>query len=145
MYLVSSDGGRILFGSVIDLGPPPIAGDADCHDWRNCEKASRQFDATVARRFPLGTPQQVLETTLLQQHFERDPHQPKTCTPRGARSPIGVLTIECPEWDPHWDPKNALVYRWGRFPCGSTVGVIWSADRKGRIVHREGYFEYACL
>ncbi len=128
-----------------DPGPPAIAAGIDCHDWRDCEETSRRFDAIVARRFPLGTAQSALEDTLLAQNFRRDPNMPKTCTLRGVQRPIGVLTIECPDWDPGWDPRNELVYHWGRFPCGSTVGVRWSADRTGRIVHTVGYFYYGCL
>ena len=145
--LALSENARLLLGVAlqIDPGPPPIAGNIDCNDWRNCGPASRKFDDIVARRFPLGTPQQTLEAALLEQNFGRDPNMPKTCTPAGANAGIGVLTVTCPDWDAHWDPKNELVYHWGRFPCGSTAGVRWSADRAGRLTHIEGYFDYACL
>ncbi|MEI9887996.1 MAG: hypothetical protein WDN08_16125 [Rhizomicrobium sp.] len=145
--LALSENARLLLAVALqfDPGPPPIAGNIHCHDWQNCESASRQFDEAVARRFPRGTPQQALEAALLEQNFARDPHMPKTCTPKWASAAVGVLTITCPDWDARWDPKDELVYHWGRFPCGNTVGVRWSADRLGRIVHREGYYYFACL
>ncbi|HXC55497.1 MAG TPA: hypothetical protein VNU97_09390 [Rhizomicrobium sp.] len=147
IILVFSENARLVLGALLqtDPGPPAIAGNISCNDWRNCDHASRQFDEIVEHRFPIGMSQQAVEAALLGQHFERYAFMPKTCTPRGARSPVGVLTVECPDWDQRWNPKNELVYHWGRIPCGSTVGVRWSADRVGRIVHREGYFYYACM
>jgi hypothetical protein len=145
--LVFSENARLGLGALlqIDPGPPAIAGNISCDDWRNCAHASRQFDEIIQHRFPIGMPQQALEMALLDQRFVRDTNMPKTCTPRGVRNPVGVLTIDCPDWDQNWNPKNELVYHWGRFPCGSTAGVRWSADRTGRIVHREGFLDYACL
>jgi hypothetical protein len=128
-----------------DQEAPQIAQGLSCEDLRHCGKANTDFDAIIRQQFPAGTTSDALEGELSAQGFHRDPKQPKICTPRGANGPIGVLSVECPSWDGHWNPYNSLVYRWGRFPCGNQAAVMWSADRNGRVTHTEGYLSYACL
>ncbi len=129
----------------LDPGPPKIADGISCEDWRGCGAADRAINATLSRRFPLGSPSYVLDSELSDQGFRRDGIAFKTCHAPDAPSPIGIAVIDCPSWDPHWNPRNRLAYHWGHIPCGNTLSVMWSADPAGRLTHIEGGFDYACL
>lgn len=134
-----------LMGAVLDPGPPPIAGDIRCADWRTCAPADRRFNAVLLRRFPIGSSAQGLESALLAEGFHHLEPSFANCMPHGTKPGVGVPFIECPTWDENWDPRNDLSYRWGKIPCGSAVIVRWSADRSGRLTHIEGGFDYVCL
>ncbi|HXC55053.1 MAG TPA: hypothetical protein VNU97_07145 [Rhizomicrobium sp.] len=125
--------------------PPPMADGIKCDNWRNCSQANAAFTEVLRRRFPLGTPENVLRSTLLAQGFRTLPVSITACLPRGQEAPIGKLVIECPAWDFNWNPRDYLAYGWGGPPCGTDLSVKWSADKSGKITHLEGYYDYTCL
>ena len=125
--------------------PPPIAENVKCENWRNCREASYAFTQILRKRFPFGTHDRVLRTALLDQGFSGLPASITSCLPHGQEAPVGKMVIECPAWDPSWNPENYLAYGWGVAPCGSQLSVKWSADKKGKITHLEGYYDYTCL
>ena len=150
LVIMASPSGKFAAGAllsyVLDPGPPKIADGMSCEDWRGCGAAGRAINATLSRRFPLGSTAHALEAELSSQGFRRDDEVAfRACHQPGTPSPVGVPIIECPSWDPHWNPRNRLAYNWGHIPCGSTLSVMWSADRFGRLTHIDGSFGYACL
>ena len=124
---------------------PPIASGIYCFDPLHCGEASRALTHILLRRFPLGTHEDVLRSALTAQGFRSLPSSISACVPRGKVPPIGIFAIDCPAWDPEWNPRNYLAYGWGWHVCGHGVNVMWSSDKAGRITHLEGHYDYTCL
>jgi hypothetical protein len=127
--------------------PPPIMGAIYCDSTYDCRTATRAFTAVVQQRFPVGSSQDEVESALAKQGFHHLPASIKTCVSVGEGAPIGVEVIPCPPWDSNWNPRNYLKYDFsGPLPvCGSAAIVLWSADKRGRIIHIEGYYDVTCL
>ena len=126
--------------------PPPIAGGTDCVSWHDCREAHEKFNATLRRHFPAGSSQANLEHELMAQGFQRDPRTPTNCLRREETAPIGVPTIECPNWDQNWNPHDRLVHHTAGFPlCGRDIGVWWSSSKAGNLTHVEGFYSITCL
>jgi hypothetical protein len=147
--VATSDRARIAFamllGPIFDPGPPEMIGDIRCDDWRSCVRQNQAVDAIFRKRFPVGTPAKNLEATLSKEGFRHFGPVLDRCSAPGDVEAVGKVYIPCPNWDAHWKPKNHLIYGWGSLPCGSSIGVLWSTDRTGRVMHTEGYYDYGCL
>lgn len=124
-----------------DPGPPKILGDTRCTNRRQCAAAHVALNATLHRRFPLGTTQRALVSALNAEGFQPRPASLAQCGP----APPGKQSTPCPAWDPNWNPRNNLEYDWGKLPCGSSISVKWSVDARGVITHLEGSYDYDCL
>ena len=125
--------------------PPPIAAGI-CRDWSKCEDPGAAFDAILRHRFPPGTPESLLRSTLMAQGFANfDNPDVSTCQQKDrAPSSLGTV-LDCPDWDPHWDPHNRLTFGWGDMACSDVLTVQWSADAAKNITHIAGGHYYVCL
>lgn len=123
--------------------PPPIAEGLTCDDMNDCAARDKAVDRVLNRRFPNGTSSAVLASILRAQGFTSLAPSVRTCGPQ----PVGSWAIDCPSWDPHWSPRNYLEYSWGSWTiaCSHNLGVMWSTDKRGRITHVAGIFDYRCL
>lgn len=130
---------------ISNANAPPIADGIDCKGPQDCEKASVAFNVVIHRRFPLGTPENVLRTMLATQGFTEAVTDIKTCTPEGQSGVVGQMMIYCPTWDRNWNPRNLLEYAWGDIACNRVAHVQWSSNYEGKIKHIEGGIYYACL
>jgi len=128
LELVATKG---LAGTLPHLVPPPIAGDVKCEDWRNCSKANYAFTQILREQFPLGTHENVLRAVLLRQGFSSLPASITACLPRGHEASIGTMVIECPAWDPNWNPRNFLPAATLRFERHSDLARTNRTLRRG--------------
>lgn len=112
--------------------PPPIAEGQTAE-----EELSRIFE----RKFPPGSNESALRTTLLRQGFKYPPTPAQQCLPAGQPAPVGGAFYRCPTYD----PSKMLEYQWNNFPCGETILVFWSAGENGAITQIKGEYTRACL
>jgi hypothetical protein len=94
--------------------------------------AGDDLNTFFRQKFPVGTDETIVRTTLLQQGFTR-PHPALACRPRNGDP--------CPAYD----LSRTLEYAWGRIPCGNQVVVWWTASDHGAITDIGGYHHFACL
>jgi hypothetical protein len=80
-----------------------------------------QFSLRLARRFPVGSSEQLLATELRREGFSLIDRDRPTSTQRDAK----------------WHRDG--------FPCVSDAEVSWTADRNGRIATIDGMYGYVCL
>lgn len=125
--------------------PPPIADDIKCKSWRDCREASERITLILNRQFVAGTPSRMLTSKLLAEGFHKRSIILHSCLPPGQAGRVGQTVIQCPNWDSNWNPNNELVFEWSGVPCGNEISVRWSADKKERLVHLQGYFDEVCL
>jgi hypothetical protein len=118
---------------VANSGPPAIAeGHITNKDWLHWEDASKKFTAILVRKFPAGTSETVLKSTLLAQGFEApSPPSPALivgCIPEGKPKPVGRSYTLCP----NWDVKRTLEYDWGGLPAASMYRFLgWPTLKTG--------------
>jgi hypothetical protein len=126
--------------------PPPIAeGQITPEDWTHWDEAGRKFTAVLARRFPSGSNEATLKSTLLAQDFHFPKPPPTNCLPPGQEAPIGVVYYRCLTSDAMKALERTLVYEWGRFPCTKSLSVQWSAGDRGEITNVRGSYYGVCL
>jgi hypothetical protein len=89
----------------------------------------------LRQRFPLGTNETVITTTLLRQGF-RLPKPPSACGP-----PAGQVILPCPVRQ----PSRTLEYEWSQFPCGDKATVWWTVGDHGAITDIGGRHSRVCL
>ncbi len=111
--------------------PPPIFADSHWGDVTDFLK----------KKFLLGTDAEVVKATLLSQGFTPPRPPPVACWPKGKPAPVGQVIFRCPVHD----PNKTLEYQWGRFPCGDTIVVWWSAGDRGELTDIGGYHDHGCL
>jgi hypothetical protein len=127
--------------------PPPIAeGQITEKDWHHWDDGGRKLTAVLTRRFPIGTNEATLKSTLLAQgfHFAKLP-PPENCVPPGQSAPVGVIFYHCLSPDRKKALERTLEYIWGRFPCSQSLLVEWSVDDRGEIANVQGYYHGVCL
>ncbi|MBO0696205.1 MAG: hypothetical protein J2P56_08915 [Verrucomicrobia bacterium] len=95
---------------------------------RNKHEVSRKLTALLRRKFPTGTSEGALKSTLLNQGFKPPPQPPADCVPPDDRGVVRRSYNICPPYD----PGKALLYSWGNFPCGQTLVVRWSTTTATR-------------
>lgn len=116
--------GPLAFGSHIanTLGikstypahPPTIAQDVD-FSWPGNWSNNPQWTAILQRRFPQGSNEATLQSTLREQGFAID------------------------------TPRRTAKYEWGGMPCLYTLRVNWSAANNKKINSVNGGFGMGCL
>ncbi|HEY2071626.1 MAG TPA: hypothetical protein VGG48_18850 [Rhizomicrobium sp.] len=120
------------------FSPPPIVwgviaeGDANPQRYQDVAK---KITIALMRQFPIGSPAENLRSSLLLQRFDLD------CPALQRRTPCLAA------WDPFQGKQydQSATYRWGVFPCGDDVKIIWSTDKAGRITKLEGFYGRSCL
>ena len=126
--------------------PPLIAFDLHCKTLYNCNDAGAELTNRLVEKFPVGTRENILVDYLSSQGFHRRREAVSKCLPYGETPTIGVPFINCPPWDPDWNPENELSFEWSTNPaCGSQVGAVWSTDKQKRITHLQGWYDVTCL
>jgi hypothetical protein len=121
-------------------------------DWGKSheQSVSDRFNSILTRKFPIGSSEDALVQTLVQEGFQyARPAQPG-CIPedKAWKMPIGQVFVPCP----HWDPKHHLRYSWAphELPptfwafCSQTIGVTWDA-KDGKLTQITGYFGGDCV
>ena len=127
---------------VANTDPPPIVEDQLAGvDFRTQTEASRKLTALLQRKFPVGTNEATLESTLLNQGFKRLPVPPIDCLPPGQPVPAGGVFPVCPTHD----ANKTLKYRWGSVVCSQNIIIRWSADDRRNITRINGIYYMACL
>ena len=99
--------------------PPPILEDQLAGGAESNSDASRRLTAFLQRRFPTGTSEGVLKSTLLDQGFS-------------------------PYRQGGYDPNKTFEYTWGRLPCGASLIVWWTADDSGKIDKVSSAYRSVC-
>jgi hypothetical protein len=122
--------------------PPPIAEDqlADA-SWRNQAEATRKLTALMQRKFPTGSSEGALKSTLQNQGFKPLPPPPVDCLPPGQPPPVGRVFTPCPTYD----RRKTLEYGWGSGVCGQTITVRWSTDDRDNVTRVDASYYMACL
>jgi hypothetical protein len=146
LFLSSGVRNVALAQPVVHAEPPQILGKIRCHSWKECAGPNREFTAAVQQRFALGTLESDLKEILFREGFSLDEKSPATCLRPGQYPRVGELSVNCPDWDPHWNPRNRLSYWWARnAACSDEIVVLWSTDNQGAITYIEGRFDGGCL
>lgn len=130
----------------LHCAPPQIARGLSCENLFGCERAYKDFNEILRRRFPAGGDASLLISELTKEGFRYPPHPQKKCVLAGNSPYPDVPFAECPPWDPDWNPKNTLsyIFRDERPICAHEIDVIWSADLRNRIKHVQGFYSLTC-
>jgi hypothetical protein len=145
LFILKPEGTMILIGVLIaplihNTHPPPIAEDQLAGaTWQNQAEVSRKLNELLQRKFPTGTSEDSLKSTLANQGFKLLPPPPGDCVPRGQSPPVGRVFTPC------YDPSNILRYDWGNGVCGQTITVRWSTDDHHGITDVHATYHVACL
>lgn len=148
--LVFSPSTRLVMGIMLsglnDPGPPPIAqGVITQEDWPNFEAASAKLTRVLQSKFPIGSKDDVLRSTLMEQQFRPMEPPPPDCIPPDQQAPAGVVFYLCLTPEQEEKRKRTLVYKWGGGVCVSTISVVWSSDETNALTHVEGSYYGTCL
>jgi hypothetical protein len=131
----------LLLAWAVGLGPlfsnshPPATADGLFTSWdsRLWGEDHRKFIAILEQKFPVGTNEAQLKSTLLSQGFK--PATARNCEPESN------VYHRCP---PH-DQRKGLSYAWNSFPCGQFIEVWWTAGDSGDINWISGNHFGGCL
>jgi hypothetical protein len=120
--------------------PPPIAKDQLVGmNWGTEKEASERLTALLQQKFPTGSREAGLRSTLLSQGFEPAPRW--DCLTPGQAAPIPKIYIPCPAND----RTKVLAYHWGDGICAYGIKVKWSVGDSETIEGvRAIYYSY-CL
>lgn len=131
---------------VSNTHPPPIAEDQLVVANRGKDEASHNLSSMLQRRFPAGSSENVLISTLSTQGFK-----PYLLAPNQGR----CLPVYEPRVDPDnhimrmrcdaYDPGRTYKYSWGGGICDSSIIVWWTADERGNILKAAGAYDSVCL
>jgi len=129
-----------------DSRPPPIAqGVITELDSPRFETASKKLTEALQSKFPIGSREEILKSSLLGQGFRSVEPPPSNCIPPGQHVPIGVIFYQCLTPAQEEQRKRTLVYKWGGGICTEFVYVTWSSDELGTLTHVGGRYYGACL
>ncbi|HUI96948.1 MAG TPA: hypothetical protein VLX44_14410 [Xanthobacteraceae bacterium] len=112
--------------------PPPIAeGVVLTGDPTRIMEVGARLTTVLQQKFPVGTSESVLKSTLSRQGFKPVP------PPASCLMPMATLpAAECKQ----------LKYEWGDgLVCAATMWVAWTTDDKGGIASVRGSYFSACL
>lgn len=148
--LFLSPSARLVTGLFIaglsDPGPPPIAqGVITQEDWPHFEAASIKLTKVLQSKFPAGSKDDVLRSTLTSQNFRPVDPPPSDCVPADQPAPAGVVFYPCLTAKQEEERKRTLVYKWGSGVCMNTISVIWSSNEMNALTHVEGTYYGRCL
>ncbi|HEV2504900.1 MAG TPA: hypothetical protein VGV39_17625 [Mesorhizobium sp.] len=136
----------IFIAGLSDPGPPPIAqGVITESDWPHFEAASIKLTKVLETKFPAGSKEDFLKSTLTDQHFRTVDPPPSDCIPPDQPVPAGVVSYQCLTSKQEEERKRTLVYKWGGGFCVNTISVVWSSDETNALTHVEGSYYGRCL
>jgi hypothetical protein len=136
----------IIVAEISRSGPPPLAkGVITGEDWPHFAAASKKLTVFLQTKFPVGSSEDVLKSTLLDQGFRPPDPVPSNCIPRGQQQLIGAVFYQCPTPEQNEQSKRTLVYKWGGGVCMQSISVEWSSDEHGALTRVEGGYYGACL
>jgi hypothetical protein len=127
-------------------GPPQIVeeltGKLRAPNSGNVAEIDKNLIALLRRKFPVGTSEDSLKSTLLAQGFKPLPAPKADCIPPGQPPPMGRTITMCPTED----QSKILEYRWSRFPCASSIRVRWEVGDQREITYlAPRYGGWVCL
>ena len=133
----------IIFNSIFaNTSPPPIVENTLAGaNFGNRDEVNQNLTVLLRRKFPIGTSEDHLKSTLSGQGFQPLPPPPANCIPPGQPQPVGRVFTTCPTND----RSKMLEYRWSGGVCGSTIAVIWATDDRREITHLDSSYYVACL
>jgi hypothetical protein len=124
--------------------PPTIAeGSLPPADWTDWDAGAQQFTGVLQRRFPPGSSEAALKSTLRHEGFGRvnwchEFREADFVDPRGNH----ITNKECAHQP---DLAHSYGYGWTKMlGCGQTALVWWSASA-GRIVKIRGHYSGGCM
>jgi len=127
---------------VANTHPPPILGDQLAGaNWRTEAEAGRKLTAFLQGKFPAGTSEGTLKSTLLNQRFKGPPVPPADCLPPGHAAPKDRASNSCPTDN----PNKSLTYNWSNFPCDQRITIRWATDDSHNITLIKGIYSQWCL
>lgn len=148
LFIVNPTGALLLVAMLIhplvaNTSPPSIAeSELAGANLENKADVDRNLTALLRRKFPVGTSEDSLKSTLLGQGFTPLPPLAANCIPPGQPQPMGKVFTNCPTYD----RDKILEYRWGDGAvCGSTVTVRWATDDRRGITQLDSSYYVACL
>jgi hypothetical protein len=145
LFVINPFGALVLVWFTVQIlfsnsHPPAIAeGQITEDDWEHQNVAGQKLTDVLKRRFPIGTTEAVMKSTLLGQGFKLPAPPPRDCVPPGQIVTIGHMGC------PTYDVNKILLYHWGLIPCGETVTVEWTVDDSGGITSVRGGYYGVCL
>jgi hypothetical protein len=80
-----------IYGLFHNHRPPQIAGGVDL----TSGYADARWSAVLQQKFPPGTSEALLKSTLLSQGFKHVSSPPPNCLRPGERPKVGVVFVEC--------------------------------------------------
>src|ERR1700729_3335948 len=100
-----------LSGCAASLGHQPLTGlpavaEGKIYndDWGKPheQSVSDRFTSILTRKFPIGSSEDALVQTLVQEGFQYAPPARPGCVPeeKAWRMPVGQVFVPCPHWDP---------------------------------------------
>jgi hypothetical protein len=138
--------GVLMAPLFINAGPPPIAqGVITKMDWPHFEAASKKMTEVLQSKFPVGSKEDILRSSLLGQGFRSMEPLPTNCIPPGQAAPVGVVFYRCLTPQAEEQRKKTLVYEWGNGICREKLFVIWSSDQLGVLTDVRSHYDGACL
>jgi hypothetical protein len=125
---------------VANTSPPSITeNELAGANWGNKADVDKNLTALLQRKFPVGTSEDSLKSTLLGQGFKPLPLPAANCIPPGQSQPVGR---PCPTYD----RDKIFEYKWGDGAiCGSTITVRWATDDRRGITQLDSSYYVACL
>jgi hypothetical protein len=130
----------LIYPLVGNTQPPPIAEDQLAAP--NLRDASRNLSTLLQRKFPPGSSEGTLISTLSKQGFR------PTQGPDGSEGWSWCMadpndpTAQCGAYD----PSKIYKYSWSEgIVCGSNIMVWWTTDDHGNLLKVMGEYRTACL
>ena len=147
MFILDPDGTVLSIAVILqpivgNTRPPPIAQDQLAGmDWRTEKEASKRLTTLLHQRFPAGSSEVELRSTLLSQGFKQPPPPRPDCVPPGQTGPIGMSMTHCPTYD----RSKVLEYSWGNVACSQSISVLWSTGGSETINGVDARYHMGCL
>jgi hypothetical protein len=147
LAFINPEGAWLLFAILIgplvsNTRPPPMLEDQLAHtDLRNRDKISQKLTAFLKLKFPAGTAETSLKSSLSEQGFKSLPPPPANCVPADKEATAQVPYSPCPTYD----RSKILQYGWGYGVCGSTITVSWKIDDHRELTDLKTALDSGCL
>src|SRR5262245_55475280 len=146
---IYNPGGAVILGAILlqllfsNMHPPPIAEDQLAAANGRVDEASNNLSALLQRKFPAGSSEGMLKSTLLNQGFKPlllAPNQGR-CLPQYEPRIDFATRARCHAYD----PSKTYKYSWAGGVCSSNIIVWWTTDDRGDLVKVMGAYGGACL
>jgi hypothetical protein len=143
----NSEGAWLLFAMLIgplvtNTRPPPMLENQFAHtDLRNRDEISQRLTEFLRFKFPAGTAESRLTSSLSEQGFKSLPPPAANCVPADKQATAQVPYSPCPTYD----RSKILQYGWGQGVCGSTITVSWKIDDGRQLTDLKAAVDSGCL